>query len=443
MPARSDPHAHPQRRSTPSRAARRGRLAATCLPRCGAPPAGRRANGGRTAVAGSRPAPPRSRPWSSGSISSRQKSGRSGRSLAAAQVVPAAAALPARPRRRRPRRPPPRTRTTKATTIPPRAAGRRRRRRSTGSPTSASSSATGRRRPARSAWASSICSSPRSSPTAGPCSARSSSAPTRTTASSSIRSVCSCSTSRPTRSRSPWAASTRRSATTTPPTITDRGSRRRHRARRSSAPGFIPYHNVGVSSRVRVPSGAAGLEAIAEFGNGLASTSRALEPTQSVVDEDNTRRSTSAWSRSRRPSPASRPAPRGIATACIRPASHHSTAHTSAAHVVYTGGGWELLNEIVVARHAPTPGRRASRTAGTAQSAYRFGSVRPYLRYQSVEGERADPDLRRPRPSLRPGRRRPHRLQPLRGPQAAAGRAHQSATDTTAHDGVVKLAFTF
>ena len=84
-----------------------------------------------------------------------------------------------------------------------------------------------------------------------------------------------------------------------------------------------------------------------------------------------------------------------------------------------------------------------SRTAGYAQGAYRFGSVRPYLRYQSVDGAAGDPIYG----ALG------HRYGPVAGVRfdfsrfaalkLQLGRTRESTTDVTAHDGTVKLAFTF
>ena len=209
------------------------------------------------------------------------------------------------------------------------------------------------------------------------------------------------------------------------------------------AAGLIPYHNVGVASRVRVPSGAAALEVIGEFGNGLASTSRTLESTQSVVDEDNRK----AFNLGLVTRPTGLP---GLQAGVswyrdrLHPAGVPSmAAHTTAAHVVYAAHAWELLNELVVARHVPDSGAARSTYGWYSQGAYRIGVVRPYLRYQSVQGHREDPIFG----ALG------HRYGPVAGVRIELGRfaalklhvdrSRQSTTRTTSHDGVVKLAFTF
>jgi len=209
------------------------------------------------------------------------------------------------------------------------------------------------------------------------------------------------------------------------------------------AAGFVPYHNVGISSRTRVPSGPAGLEVVAEFGNGLASTSRTVEPTQSVVDEDNRK----AFNLGVVSKPTRLP---GFQTGVswyrdrLHPAGLTPfAAHTTAAHVVYTGGGWELLNEIVVARHVPDVGPARVSNGWYSQVAYRVGNVRPYLRYQSIEGAPTDPIYG----ALG------HRYGPVAGVRVdfsrfaaiklQLGRTRETTTDAVVHDGTVKLAFTF
>lgn len=208
--------------------------------------------------------------------------------------------------------------------------------------------------------------------------------------------------------------------------------------------GLVPFHNVGVSARVRVPSGAAGLEVIAELGNGLTSGSRALEPTQNVVDENNHKATNVAL--------VTRPTglpgfQAGVSwyRDQLRPTGvTEMTADTLAAHVVYNSSDWELLNEIVAARH-DDEGVGATRTSygWYSQGSYRIGMVRPYLRYQMVQGDTRDP--------LFGGLG--HRYGPAFGVRVDfsrfaalklhVDRSHQSLTGVTLYDGVVKLAFTF
>ena len=208
--------------------------------------------------------------------------------------------------------------------------------------------------------------------------------------------------------------------------------------------GFVPFHNVGVSAHAKVPSGALGLEVIGELGNGLTSGSRAQEATQNVVDENNHKavnlgviakpdalpgfQTGVSWYRDRL-TPAGR-IPIG--------------AHTTAAHVVYTGRGWELLNEIIAARHVDEDGSPARVSYGWySQSSYRIRSVRPYVRYQSVQGDSRDPIFGAIG----------HRYGPVVGVRIELAKfaalkfhldhARQSTTGTTSNDGVVRLAFTF
>jgi hypothetical protein len=208
--------------------------------------------------------------------------------------------------------------------------------------------------------------------------------------------------------------------------------------------GLVPFHNVGVSARTRVPSGGAGLEAFAEIGNGVTSRSSTLEPTQSVVDENNGKAINLGV--------VSRPAAlsgfqagvswyRDRLTPAGRTPIH---AQTWGVHAVYISQRWELLNELIAARHADEGGGTARVSYGWyTQSAYRVGNLRPYVRYQVVQGHAADPIFG----GLG------HRYGPVAGLRVDISRfaalkvqfdtAHQSATDTTTHDGVVKLAFTF
>jgi hypothetical protein len=208
--------------------------------------------------------------------------------------------------------------------------------------------------------------------------------------------------------------------------------------------GLVPFHNVGVSAQAKLPSGPAGLSVIGELGNGLTSGSRALEATQNVVDENNHK----AYNLAVIARPDGLP---GFQTGAswyrdrLTPAGRSPIeAHTMAAHAVYTGHGWEVLNELVAARHVDEDGSPVRVSYGWySQSSYRVRSVRPYLRYQVVQGDAADPVFG----SLG------HRYGPVVGVRVDLGKfaalkvhldhSRQSATGTTFNDGVVRLAFTF
>ncbi|PYU84680.1 MAG: hypothetical protein DMG51_10050, partial [Acidobacteria bacterium] len=63
-----------------------------------------------------------------------------------------------------------------------------------------------------------------------------------------------------------------------------------------------------------------------------------------------------------------------------------------AAHAVYVGLNLEWLNEALVLRHAAQGTSRVFDTPGFyTQFSKRFGSYRPYVRYQYVNASRSEP----------------------------------------------------
>jgi hypothetical protein len=63
-----------------------------------------------------------------------------------------------------------------------------------------------------------------------------------------------------------------------------------------------------------------------------------------------------------------------------------------AAHAIYSGLNFEWLNEAVLLRHAPQGAPRVFDTPGFyTQISKRFGSYRPYVRYQYVNAPRNEP----------------------------------------------------
>jgi hypothetical protein len=156
--------------------------------------------------------------------------------------------------------------------------------------------------------------------------------------------------------------------------------------------GILPIHNVGVTASGRIPSGALGLHYVAEVGNGRNSRSPLDEQVQNVVDENNHKAVNFAV--------FARPeAVRGLQTGLsiyrdlLAPLNSPRIGETIfAAHAVYVGPTFEWLNEALLIRHAPQGTPRVFETPGFyTQISKRFGSYRPYIRYQYVNASRSEP----------------------------------------------------
>jgi hypothetical protein len=156
--------------------------------------------------------------------------------------------------------------------------------------------------------------------------------------------------------------------------------------------GILPIHNVGVSASGLIPSGRLGLHYVAELGNGRASSSRIAEPVQNTVDENNGKSFNLAL--------FVRPAAvRGLQAGLsvyhdgLRPAESPGISETIfAAHAVIVRPNFEWLNEALLIRHAPDGTSRVFDTPGFyTQLSKRFGSFRPYFRYQYVNASDAEP----------------------------------------------------
>ena len=156
--------------------------------------------------------------------------------------------------------------------------------------------------------------------------------------------------------------------------------------------GILPIHNVGVTVSGRIPSGRLGLHYVAEVGNGRTSRSPVDEAVQNVVDENNHKAVNFAiFAR-----PEAIP---GLQTGfsiyrdVLAPANLPRIGETIiAAHAIYSGLNFEWLNEAVLLRHAPQGAPRVFDTPGFyTQISKRFGSYRPYVRYQYVNAPRNEP----------------------------------------------------
>jgi hypothetical protein len=156
--------------------------------------------------------------------------------------------------------------------------------------------------------------------------------------------------------------------------------------------GILPIHNVGATASGRIPSGALGLHYVAEVGNGRSSRSPLNEPVQNVLDENN-RKSVNFAVFARPDAVRGLQAGFSIYRDLLAPQNSPRIGETIfAAHAVYVGLNLEWLNEALVLRHAPQGTSRVFDTPGFyTQFSKRFGSYRPYVRYQYVNASQSEP----------------------------------------------------
>jgi len=154
--------------------------------------------------------------------------------------------------------------------------------------------------------------------------------------------------------------------------------------------GILPIHNVGASITGKIPSGTLGLHYIAEIGNGRAY--RTTEPVQNTVDE-HTYKALNFGLYAR---PESIPhlqvgfsAYHDLLTPAVIPPVDETIF---AVHAVYTGLDFEWLNEALLIRNALQRTSRVFNTPGFySQISRRYGSYRPYFRYQYVNVAASEP----------------------------------------------------
>ncbi len=166
--------------------------------------------------------------------------------------------------------------------------------------------------------------------------------------------------------------------------------------------GPLPIHNVGVSLTGRIPSGTVGLHYVVEVGNGRASRSyvpplgQTATAVQNYVDE-NTHKAFNVALFAR---------PEGIRGLQVGFSAYRDVLQPGvpsrigetilAAHAVFIGSDFEWLNEALVIRHTPQGGRMFDTPGWYTQISKRFGSYRPYFRYQymnAADGEPVYPDI--------------------------------------------------
>src|SRR6267143_1536125 len=174
--------------------------------------------------------------------------------------------------------------------------------------------------------------------------------------------------------------------------------------------GPLPIHNVGASLFGRIPSCAVGLHYVVEIGNGRDSRSyvpplgQNATAVQNYVEENSHKAfNVALFAR-----------PDSIRGLQVGFSAYHDVLTPGvpvrigetilAAHAVFIRPNFEWLNEALVIRHTPQGGRLYNTPGGYTQISKRFGSYRPYFRYQylnAADSEPLFPDIRlRAGPSL-------------------------------------------
>ena len=156
--------------------------------------------------------------------------------------------------------------------------------------------------------------------------------------------------------------------------------------------GILPIHNVGVEAYGGIPSGSLGLHYVAELGNGRESRTPLLdEPVQNVISDKNHKAvNFELFAR-----PTKVPglqvgfsAYRDLLVPIGQPAVSETIL---AAHAVYSTPTFEWLNEALMVRHTPESGHTYDTPGWYSQISRRFGSYRPYFRYQYINASPNEP----------------------------------------------------
>jgi hypothetical protein len=157
--------------------------------------------------------------------------------------------------------------------------------------------------------------------------------------------------------------------------------------------GILPIHNVGVEAYGSIPSGPLGLHYVAEVGNGRESRSPITEePVQNIVDDSNGKAvNFELFAR-----PIKIPglqlgfsAYRDKLVPTTQPVPVGQTI--LAAHAIYSTPNFEWLNEALVVRNTPEGGHTYATPGWYSQISRRFGSYRPYFRYQYINASPNEP----------------------------------------------------
>ena len=164
--------------------------------------------------------------------------------------------------------------------------------------------------------------------------------------------------------------------------------------------GILPIHMVGVQASGQIPSGKLGLHYVAEVGNGRTSNPFA-EPVQNYVDENGHKAFNAALFARPDAVPGLQTGFSVYRDVLSVPASPRVTETITDVYAVLTRPRFEWLNEALMIRHTPAGGHDYLTPAFYSQISQRFGSYRPYLRYQYINASSQEPVF--PQVGLRTG----------------------------------------
>jgi hypothetical protein len=153
--------------------------------------------------------------------------------------------------------------------------------------------------------------------------------------------------------------------------------------------GVLPMQDVGVNITGKIPSGKLGLNYVVEAGNGRPWGVN-VEPAQNRQDA-NTSKAINGGLFVRPEKFSGLQAGFSVRHDNLSipgPAMHETIA---TAHVVFIDSKYEILNEAVLDRHTVVSGPAFDTTGGYTQWSRKFGTVRPYFRYQFFNAPNNDP----------------------------------------------------
>ena len=164
--------------------------------------------------------------------------------------------------------------------------------------------------------------------------------------------------------------------------------------------GILPIHMVGVQASGQIPSGKLGLHYVAEVGNGRTSDPVA-EPVQNYVDENGHKAFNVALFARPDAVPGLQTGFSVYRDVLSAPASPRITETITDVYAVLARPRFEWLNEALMIRHTPAGGHDYVTPAFYSQISQRFGSYRPYFRYQYINASSNEPVF--PQVGLRTG----------------------------------------